>query len=102
MHRAAARWIFFYCPLAFRHAPWLLYSSSRAQSGIDISDEILSLFEDVKLRHKHKYFIFSLKNTGKVRSFLGHRGCANRRCCPAPESVVSDSHRRTLNRSLLR
>ncbi len=38
-----------------------------AQSGIDISEELLALFEDVKLRHKHKYFVFSLKPTGKVR-----------------------------------
>ena len=37
------------------------------QSGIDISEELLALFEDVKLRHKHKYFVFSLKPTGKVR-----------------------------------
>ena len=34
------------------------------QSGIDVSDEILSLYEDVKLRHKHKYFTFSLKPSG--------------------------------------
>ena len=41
-------------------------SSPRAppQSGIDISDELLALYEEVKLRHKHKYFIFSLKQTG--------------------------------------
>jgi hypothetical protein len=36
----------------------------RAQSGIDVSDELLSLYEEVKLRHKHKYFVFSLKQTG--------------------------------------
>lgn len=36
------------------------------QSGITVSDELLSLFEEVKLRHKHKYFIFSLKQTGAV------------------------------------
>jgi hypothetical protein len=31
-----------------------------------VSEELLALFEDVKLRHKHKYFIFSLAQTGKV------------------------------------
>lgn len=31
-----------------------------------MSDELLALYEDVKLRHKHKYFIFSLKSTGSV------------------------------------
>jgi hypothetical protein len=36
------------------------------QSGIDVSDELLALYEEVKLRHKHKYLIFSLKQTGKV------------------------------------
>jgi len=35
-------------------------------SGIDISEELLGLFEEVKLRHKHKFIIFSLKQTGKV------------------------------------
>jgi len=35
-------------------------------SGIDVSEELLSLFEGVKLRHTNKYFTFSLKETGKV------------------------------------
>ena len=34
------------------------------QSGIDVTDELLNLYEEVKLRHKHKYFVFSLKQTG--------------------------------------
>ena len=38
--------------------------SSPPQSGIDVSDELITLYEDVKLRHKHKYFIFSLKQVG--------------------------------------
>jgi cofilin len=38
----------------------------RAQSGIDVSDELITLYEDVKLRKKHKYFVFSLKKTGQV------------------------------------
>ena len=37
---------------------------SLMQSGIDVSDEILNLYEDIKLRHKYKYFTFSLKQTG--------------------------------------
>lgn len=36
------------------------------QSGIDISDELLGLYEDVKLRRKFKYFTFSLTKTGQV------------------------------------
>jgi len=35
-------------------------------SGIAVSDELLSLYEDIKLRHKHKFVIFSLKQTGVV------------------------------------
>ena len=34
------------------------------QANIDLSDEIFATYEDVKLRHKHKYFIFSLEQTG--------------------------------------
>jgi hypothetical protein len=45
-------------------APLNTLPRSRAQSGIDVSDELLALYEEVKLRHKHKYFIFSLKQTG--------------------------------------
>jgi hypothetical protein len=47
--------------------PWLLFALTLMQSGIDISEELLGLFEEVKLRHKHKFIIFSLKQTGKVR-----------------------------------
>jgi cofilin len=36
------------------------------QSGISVSDELLALYEDVKLRHKHKFFMFSLKAVGKA------------------------------------
>lgn len=36
------------------------------QSGIAVSDELLSLYEDIKLRHKNKFVIFSLKQTGTV------------------------------------
>lgn len=36
------------------------------QSGIDVSDELLALYEEVKLRHKFKYFVFSLTKTGQV------------------------------------
>lgn len=46
---------------SFRLPPPLQF---RLQSGIDISDELLGLYEEVKLRHKHKYFIFSLKQMG--------------------------------------
>jgi hypothetical protein len=33
------------------------------QSGIAVSDELLALYEQVKLRKAHKYIIFSLKKT---------------------------------------
>lgn len=34
------------------------------QSGIAVSDALLSTFEDVKLRQKHKYMVFTLEKVG--------------------------------------
>jgi hypothetical protein len=65
-----------------------LSSVSRAQSGIDISEELLALFEDVKLRHKHKYFVFSLKPTGKVRRAAAAAQRARRRFAQAVSAAA--------------
>ena len=35
-----------------------------AQSGIDISDELLALYDALKLKKAHKYIIFTLEKTG--------------------------------------
>ena len=37
----------------------------QASSGIDVSDELLSLYNEIKLKSSYKYLIFSLKQTGK-------------------------------------
>ena len=37
-------------------------------SGIDLSDELLELYNEVKLRSKHKYIIFSLKALAKKKT----------------------------------
>jgi hypothetical protein len=36
------------------------------QSGIDISDELLSLYDQVKLKHANKWFSFSLQKSGQT------------------------------------
>ena len=33
----------------------------RVQSGITVTEELLDVYGDVKLRHMHKFIIFSLK-----------------------------------------
>lgn len=58
--------------LSLPSSPFQLTPSRCVQSGIDVSEELLALFEEVKLRHKHKYIIFSLKQTGKVRTQIQH------------------------------
>ena len=54
-------------------------------TGISISDELLSLYEEVKLRHKHKYFSFSLQKTGQVGVKVTDKVCA----APAFSTVPS-------------
>jgi hypothetical protein len=56
------------------------------QSGIDVSDELLALYEEVKLRHKHKYFIFSLKQTGKVGTKTTWDWSIDAKADPVPDS----------------
>ena len=36
------------------------------QSGIDIPEEIMAVYESVKLKHAHKYISFALEKTGEV------------------------------------
>lgn len=60
--------------------PRLLLALPLVQSGIDISEELLGLFEEVKLRHKHKFIIFSLKQTGKVRGWPQNRRAGRLPC----------------------
>lgn len=36
------------------------------QSGIDVSDALLAVYEQVKLKKAHKYFTFALEKKGKV------------------------------------
>jgi hypothetical protein len=37
-----------------------------SQSGISVPDEILTLFESVKIKKAHKYIVFTLEKTGEV------------------------------------
>ena len=39
-------------------------SPSPAQSGIDVSDELLALYDQVKLKKAHKFIVFALAKTG--------------------------------------
>ena len=43
----------------------LLYPTPPPQSGIDVSDDILALFDGTKKKKENKYFSFSLVKTGK-------------------------------------
>lgn len=43
--------------------PCLCLCRARAQSGISVSDALLELYEQVKLRKAHKFVVFSLKKT---------------------------------------
>jgi hypothetical protein len=82
------RGLVFFCHTLSLPPPLALSSVSRAQSGIDISEELLALFEDVKLRHKHKYFVFSLKPTGKVRRAAAAAQRARRRFAQAVSAAA--------------
>lgn len=37
----------------------------QASSGIDVSDELLELYNDIKLKSTYKYIVFSLKEIGR-------------------------------------
>ena len=59
----------------------------RAQAtGIAVSDELLSLYEETKLRHKHKYFLFSLQKTGQVGAKVTFDWRVDGKADPVPDS----------------
>ena len=61
-------------------------SLPRQATGISISDELLSLYEEVKLRHKHKYFSFSLQKTGQVGVKVTYDWRIDSKAEPSPDS----------------
>ncbi len=56
-----------------------------------MSDEILSIYEDVKLRHKHKYFTFSLTKTGQVGVKATYDWVINERADAIPDDKNKDA-----------
>jgi hypothetical protein len=68
-----------------------LFSTQTLQSGIDVSDAILSLYEDVKLRKKHKYFVFSLKKTGQTGVKANYDWEINATSEPQPDDKNKDA-----------
>ena len=49
--------------MARAHIARVVHVPAAVQSGIGVSDALLELYEQVKLRKAHKFIIFSLKKT---------------------------------------
>ena len=61
------------------------------QSGISVSDELLGLYEEIKLRHKHKYVIFSLKPSGSVGGKASFDWSIDFKAEPVPDDKNKDA-----------
>ena len=67
-----------------------------AQTGIAVSDDLLKLYDDVKLRHKHKYVIFSLKEAGREGSKIKYDWSID----DAADPVTDDKNREAFDAML--
>ena len=76
--------------LCLRAAPPLPCPLLRLQSGIDISDELLKLYDSLKLKKAHKYITFTLEKTGTAAGKDVYGWSIKERGEPSPDDTNAE------------